>query len=40
MKENREGKRRIRQLVREANLERENILNEQIEFQEVMGLYG
>jgi hypothetical protein len=40
MRENRYDKRRIIQLIREANYEREGIVNEESDLQEIMGLYG
>jgi hypothetical protein len=40
IKESKEDRRRIIQLIREANIEREEIIKEQNDFQEVMGLYG
>jgi hypothetical protein len=40
MKENKNGRRRIRTLIREANVQRKEIIVEQQEFQEVFGLYG
>jgi hypothetical protein len=40
MKENASGKRRMKMLIREANMQRKEIFAEQQEFQEVFGLYG
>jgi hypothetical protein len=40
MKGKKEDKRRIIQLIKEANLEREEIIKEQKGFQEISGLYG
>jgi hypothetical protein len=40
MKENRNGKRKIKRMIREANRQRNEIIQEQQDFQEVFGLYG
>jgi hypothetical protein len=40
MKENIEGKRRIKLLIKEASVERKEIIENQQSFQEVLGLYG
>jgi hypothetical protein len=40
MKENLNGKKRLKRLIREANRQRKEILYEQQEFQEIFGLYG
>jgi hypothetical protein len=40
IKVNWEGKRRIKLMIKEANYERKDIEREQMEFQEIMGLYG
>jgi hypothetical protein len=40
IKESKKGKKIIQMIIREANYEREEIMKEQTEFQEVAGLYG
>jgi hypothetical protein len=40
VKENKTGKKRIQRIIKEANYERGEIMKEQTEFQEIMGLYG
>jgi hypothetical protein len=40
IKDNREGKRRMQLIIKEANHGRAEIEKEQTEFQEIMGLYG
>jgi hypothetical protein len=40
IKENKKGKKRVQMIIKEANYEREEIMKEQTEFQEIMGLYG
>jgi hypothetical protein len=40
LKENRMGKKRVQMIVKEANYEREEIMKEQTEFEEIMVYTG